>query len=168
MRIVGVTGGVDTHADTHVAAAIDDKGGLLGVESFGADQAGFEELLGWLIGFGEVEQIGVEGTGSWGVGLARFLRDEEIVVVEVDRPNRQTRRKVGKSDPTDALAAARAALLGGGVGYPEKPERSRRTDTGVDGGSSVGTSTTHPVSQPVTSSGVHSSRADPREIQGPL
>ncbi len=112
MRIVGVTGGVDTHADTHVAAAIDDNGGLLGVESFGADQAGFEELLGWLIGFGEVEQIGVEGTGSWGVGLARFLRDEEIVVVEVDRPNRQTRRKVGKSDPTDALAAARAALSG--------------------------------------------------------
>jgi transposase len=59
-----------------------------------------------------VEQIGVEGTGSWGVGLARFLGDQEMVVVEVDRPNRQKRRKVGKSDPTDALAAARAALSG--------------------------------------------------------
>ncbi len=112
MRIVGVTGGVDTHADTHVAAAIDRNGGLLGVESFPADAGGYESLLGWLVGFGEVEQVGVEGTGSWGVGLARFLHDQEILVVEVDRPNRQTRRKQGKSDPTDAVAAARAALSG--------------------------------------------------------
>jgi len=112
MSIVGVTGGVDTHADTHVAAAIDHNGGLLGVESFPADPAGYEELLGWLVGFGSVEQVGVEGTGSWGVGLTRFLHSEDVVVVEVDRPNRQKRRKVGKSDPTDALAAARAALSG--------------------------------------------------------
>ncbi len=117
MRIVGVAGGVDTHADVHVAAAIDDNGGLLGVESFPADQTGYEELLGWLVGFGEVEQVGVEGTGSWGVGLTRFLNDQDItnhkvVVVEVDRPNRQQRRKVGKSDPTDAVSAARAALSG--------------------------------------------------------
>jgi transposase len=112
MRIVGVTGGVDTHADTHVAAAVDHNGGLLGIESFPADQAGYETLLGWLVGFGEVEQVGVEGTGSWGVGLTRFLTGQDIIVVEVDRPNRQKRRKVGKSDPTDALAAARAALSG--------------------------------------------------------
>ena len=112
MGIVGVTGGVDTHADTHVAAAIDRNGGLLGVESFPADAGGYESLLGWLVGFGEVEQVGVEGTGSWGVGLARFLGDQEILVVEVDRPNRQKRRKQGKSDPTDAVAAARAALSG--------------------------------------------------------
>jgi len=112
MRIVGVTGGVDTHADVHVAAAIDHNGGLLGVESFPADRAGYEELLGWLVGFGPVTRVGVEGTGSWGVGLSRFLADQEIVVVEVDRPNRQKRRKVGKSDPTDAVAAARAALSG--------------------------------------------------------
>ena len=112
MRIVGVTGGVDTHADTHVAAAVDRNGGLLGIESFPADRAGYEELLGWLVGFGEVEQVGVEGTGSWGVGLTRFLMGQDIIVVEVDRPNRQKRRKVGKSDPTDALAAARAALSG--------------------------------------------------------
>jgi len=112
MGIVGITGGVDTHADNHVAAVIDHNGGLLGVESFPADRAGYEELLGWLVGFGEVEQVGVEGTGSWGVGLARFLGDQEVVVVEVDRPNRQQRRKVGKSDPTDAVSAARAALSG--------------------------------------------------------
>jgi transposase len=112
MSIVGVTGGVDTHADTHVAAAIDHNGGLLGIESFPADQAGYESLLGWLVGFGPLEQVGVEGTGSWGVGLTRFLGEHDMVVVEVDRPNRQKRRKHGKSDPTDALAAARAALSG--------------------------------------------------------
>jgi len=112
MSIVGVTGGVDTHADTHVAAAIDHNGGLLGIESFPVDPAGYESLLGWLVGFGPLEQVGVEGTGSWGVGLTRFLHSQDVMVVEVDRPNRQKRRKVGKSDPTDALAAARAALSG--------------------------------------------------------
>ena len=112
MSIVGVTGGVDTHADTHVAAAIDHNGGLLGVESFGADGAGYESLAGWLAGFGAVTRVGVEGTGSYGVGLARFLTTAGINVVEVDRPNRQVRRKQGKSDPTDAVAAARAALSG--------------------------------------------------------
>ena len=112
MRIVGITGGVDTHADTHVAAAVDRNGGLLGVESFPADAAGFEDLLGWLVGFGELIGVGVEGTGSWGVGLSRFLNDQGVTVVEVDRPNRQTRRREGKSDPTDAVSAARAALSG--------------------------------------------------------
>jgi len=112
MRIVGITGGVDTHADNHVAAAVDDNGGLLGVESFPADEVGYEDLLAWLASFGELVRVGVEGTGSWGVGLTRFLTDHEIVVVEVDRPNRQTRRKQGKSDPTDAISAARAALSG--------------------------------------------------------
>jgi transposase len=59
---------------------------------------------------GEIQLVGVEGTGSWGVGLSRLLHDHEIVVVEVDRPNRQNRRRVGKSDTIDAIAAARAAL----------------------------------------------------------
>jgi transposase len=112
MRIVEVTGGVDTHADNHMAAAVDHNGGLLGIESFPASETGYEDLLAWLVGFGPVSQVGVEGTGSWGVGLTRFLTDQEIVVVEVDRPNRQTRRRVGKSDPTDAVSAARAALSG--------------------------------------------------------
>ncbi len=113
MSIVrSVVGGVDTHADTHVAAAVDHNGGLLGIESFPVDLAGFEDLVGWLAGFGPVERIGVEGTGSWGVGLSRFLHHAGVETVEVDRPNRQKRRKVGKSDPTDAVAAARAALSG--------------------------------------------------------
>ncbi len=114
-----VVGGVDTHADAHVAAALDSNGGVLGVESFPADEAGFGDLLGWLVGFGPVSLVGVEGTGSWGVGLARFLTAADVAVVEVDRPNRQTRRKVGKSDPTDAVAAARAALSGAAAGIPK-------------------------------------------------
>ena len=107
-----IVGGVDTHADQHVAAAVDANGGVLGIESFPADESGFEALVVWLTSHGEIDLVGVEGTGSWGVGLSRFLHDYEISVVEVDRPNRQGRWKVGKSDPTDALSAARAALSG--------------------------------------------------------
>jgi transposase len=117
--MVRVTGGVDTHADSHVAAAIDSNGGLLGVEAFPADAAGYEGLLGWLAAFGAVARVGVEGTGSWGVGLSRFLDAAGVETVEVDRPNRQTRRKQGKSDPTDAVAAARAALSGAAAVTPK-------------------------------------------------
>jgi transposase len=108
----GVTGGVDTHLDVHVAAALDPLGALLGSEHFATTAAGYKELLGWLESFGEVTKIGVEGTGSYGAGLARFLRRRGIQVVEVDRPNRQARRRSGKSDPLDATEAARAALSG--------------------------------------------------------
>jgi len=114
-----IVGGVDTHADTHVAAAVDANGGILGVESFPADESGFEALLGWLASYGEIQVVGVEGTGSWGVGLARFLHGQEILVVEVDRQNRQNRRRVGKSDSTDAVAAARAALSGSASVVPK-------------------------------------------------
>src|SRR3954452_21190340 len=107
-----ITGGVDTHLDVHVAAALDDIGGLLGVESFEASAAGNDKLLGWLCSFGTVARVGVEGTGSYGAGLARFLRAADVDVVEVDRPNRQARRRTGKSDPADAVEAARAALCG--------------------------------------------------------
>jgi transposase len=107
-----ITGGVDTHLDVHVAAAVDEIGGLLGVESFEASPAGNDKLLGWLGSFGPVALVGVEGTGSYGAGLARFLRAGGIDVVEVDRPNRQARRRTGKSDVADAVEAARAALSG--------------------------------------------------------
>ena len=114
-----VIGGVDTHADAHVAAAVDRNGGVLGIEAFPADTAGYQDLLRWLTSFGSVCRVGVEGTGSYGVGLARFLDAQAVEVVEVDRPNRQTRRKVGKSDPTDAVAAARAALSGTATVVPK-------------------------------------------------
>jgi transposase len=112
LMVSGVVGGVDTHADVHVAAALDQNGGLLGIESFSVNEAGYESLAGWLDGFGPVIRVGVEGTGSYGVGLARHLHANGVEVVEVDRPNRQKRRKRGKSDPIDAEAAARAALCG--------------------------------------------------------
>ena len=107
-----VTGGIDTHGEVHVAAALDEVGGLLGTESFGADPGGYAELLTWLASFGEVAKVGVEGTGSYGAGVARFLTRAGIHVVEVDRQNRQARRQAGKSDPLDAVEAARAALSG--------------------------------------------------------
>ena len=110
--VSGVVGGVDTHADVHVAAALDTNGGLLGIESFPADAAGYRSLADWLAGFGPVVKVGVEGTGSYGVGLTRHLHNEGVAVVEVDRPNRQHRRRVGKSDTTDAVSAGRAAMSG--------------------------------------------------------
>lgn len=87
--------------------------------AFPADEGGFGAVLGWLVSHGEVGSVGVEGTGSWGVGLSRFLHDREIMVVEVDRPNRQNRRRVGKSDPTDAISAPRAALSGSSSVIPK-------------------------------------------------
>ncbi|MEA2704367.1 MAG: transposase, partial [Actinomycetota bacterium] len=107
-----ITGGVDTHLDVHVAAALDAIGGLLGVESFPADGPGYRRLLAWLQSFGTVTLVGVEGTGSYGAGLTRHLHDKGVRVVEVDRPNRQERRRTGKSDPLDAIEAARAAQSG--------------------------------------------------------
>jgi transposase len=114
-----ITGGVDTHADTHVAAALDPVGGLLGVEEFPATAAGYARLLGWLGGFGTVCLIGIEGTGSYGAGLARHITAAGIRVVEVDRPDRQDRRRQGKSDPLDAVSAARAAQSGRARGAPK-------------------------------------------------
>jgi transposase len=107
-----VTGGVDTHLDVNVAAALDLVGGLLGVAEFPATLAGHRRMVAWLAGFGPVARVGVEGTGSYGAGLARHLRAAGIQVTEVDRPNRQARRRAGKSDPLDAIEAARAALPG--------------------------------------------------------
>ncbi len=115
-RVLEVTGGVDTHLEVHVAAALDPIAGLLGVAEFDTTQAGFEALLAWLTGFGPISKVGVEGTGSYGAGLARFLLDHDIEVIEVDRPNRQERSRKGKSDQVDAVEAARAALSGRATG----------------------------------------------------
>ena len=114
-----ITGGVDTHADTHVAVAPDPLGGLLGVREFPATAAGYAGLLSWLGGFGTVAMVGVEGAGSYGAGLARHLAAAGIRVVEVDRADRQDRRRKGKSDPLDAVSAARAAQSGRASGEPK-------------------------------------------------
>ena len=107
-----ITGGVDTHADVHVAAALDPIGGLLGVREFPATTAGYARLLDWLAGFGTVALAGIEGTGSYGAGLSRHVAGAGVRVVEVDRSDRQDRRRQGKSDPLDAVSAARAAQSG--------------------------------------------------------
>jgi transposase len=114
-----ITGGVDTHADVHVAAALDPLGGLLGVQEFPATPPGYARLLEWLGGFGTVGLVGIEGTGSYGAGLARHIAAAGIRVVEVDRSDRQDRRRRGKSDPLDAVSAARAAQSGRASGAPK-------------------------------------------------
>jgi transposase len=114
-----VIGGVDTHLDVHVAAALDPIGGLLGVESFATTPRGYKAMLEWMRGFGTLSQVGVEGTGAYGAGLGRFLRRAGVEVVEVDRPNRQARRSKGKSDVADAVEAARAVLSGRAAGAPK-------------------------------------------------
>ncbi len=107
-----VVGGVDTHGDVHVAAAINEVGGVLATSSFPTTPAGYRDLLAWLRAHGEVALVGVEGTGAYGAGLARFLATRDVRVVEVDRPNRQERRRQGKTDALDAVQAGRAALSG--------------------------------------------------------
>jgi transposase len=114
-----VTLGVDTHADTHVAAALDQLGRHLGTITVATTTRGFGELVEWASQFGIIDRVGIEGTGSWGAGLARWLRQEGFVVVEVDRPNRRIRRRHGKSDTVDALAAARAVQAGEALGAPK-------------------------------------------------
>src|SRR5450631_3213476 len=102
-----VTLGVDTHAEQHVAAALDERGRLLGTCTLPTTAAGFADLLRWASQYGELAKVGMEGTGSYGAGLARWLRKRSIAVIEVDRPDRRTRRRRGKSDSVDAEAAAR-------------------------------------------------------------
>jgi len=114
-----VTGGVDTHLDEHAAAVVDRNGGLVEVAQFPATPAGYQELHDWMAGFGAIRRVGVEGTGAYGAGVARYLRTHGVEVVEVDRPNRQARRLQGKSDPLDAVEAARAALSGRAHAVPK-------------------------------------------------
>lgn len=118
--VVEVSGGVDTHRDTHTAAALDGQGRLLGHRQFPATAAGYTALLAWLRTFGQLMLVGVEGTGSYGAELAFTLQQAGVAVVEVDRPDRAARRRNGKSDPLDAEAAARAAQSGRADGLPKQ------------------------------------------------
>ena len=114
-----VYGGVDTHKDFHVAAVIDDIGRILGTETFPANAAGYRRLERWLERHGQIAKVGVEGTGCYGLGLTRSLVGDDIEVIEVNRPNRQLRRRRGKSDTVDAEAAARAVLNGEATSVPK-------------------------------------------------
>jgi transposase len=118
--IIDVTGGVDTHQDTHTAAVIDSVGRVLGTRQFPATASGYAALLTWIRGFGRLLRVGVEGTGAYGAGLERLLREQDVEVIEVDRPDRKTRRFQGKSDPIDAIQAAKTALAGERTGVAKQ------------------------------------------------
>jgi transposase len=115
----GVVLGVDTHLDAHVAVALDGLGRRLGELTVPTTARGYERLLRWAEGFGFVGCAGIEGTSSYGAGLARYLKATGVSVVEVERPKRRHLRRKGKSDPIDAEAAARAVLSGEALGEPK-------------------------------------------------
>lgn len=100
-----ITGGVDTHLDVHEAAALDERGAQLGVESFAATAAGYRELLGWLEGFGTLELVGVEGTGSYGAGLTRHLLGHQVASADLDddSAHSQVRSSWNARSPDDLL-----------------------------------------------------------------
>jgi transposase len=111
--------GVDTHKYAHVAVALDQVGARLAETTISVDRAGYEQLERWAHQHGEKISFGIEGTGSYGAGLASFLRRGGHRVIEVNRPNRQTRHLHGKDDPLDAEAAARAVLAGTATAVPK-------------------------------------------------
>ncbi|WP_328983275.1 IS110 family transposase [Streptomyces mirabilis] len=111
--------GVDTHKDVHVGAVLDHLGGLLDTGEFPATAAGYGQLLDWTRQFGTVLRAGVECTGSYGAGLARYLATQRVPVVEVNQPDRSARRRRGKTDAVDAESAARAALSGTARALPK-------------------------------------------------
>ena len=117
---VDIYGGVDTHRDIHVAAVVNGVGRGVGSESFTTDKPGYGRMVAWFVAQGHLVGVGVEGCGSYGAGLARYLTAAGIDVVEVNRPNRQLRRlRGGKSDSVDAEAAARAAASGQATVVPK-------------------------------------------------
>lgn len=116
---VAIIVGVDTHNDIHVAVAIDTLGRRQGQLTVPATAAGYQQLHRWALNLGPNHGFGVEGTGSYGAGLARYLHRHGAHIIEVNRPDRATRHRLGKSDPIDAEAAARAVLAGTATGTPK-------------------------------------------------
>ncbi|MFI5972613.1 IS110 family transposase [Streptomyces sp. NPDC051452] len=114
-----ITGGVDTHGLTHHASVVDQVGRHLADREFPATIRGYRDLLEWMRSHGTLVAVGVEGTGAYGAELARVLTAAGVTVVDVDRPDRKTRRMKGKSDPIDAYAAATAVLSGRATGIPK-------------------------------------------------
>ena len=121
-RAAEVIIGVDTHKDQHVAVAIDGRGVRLGESQVPATTCGYEELERWSRSLGETRSFGIEGTSSYGAGIARFLTGLGYTVIEVNRPDRSVRYRKGKSDPTDAEMAARAVLAGVADATPKSGE----------------------------------------------
>src|SRR5437763_17080000 len=104
VAVVEVVAGVDTHLDLHHAAVISTAGELLGTRSFATTRAGYRAVLAWFRSYGEVIRVGVEQTGTYGVGLTRHLALAGIPVLEVTGPDRSERRAKGKDDTLDAIS----------------------------------------------------------------
>ena len=94
--VTGVVLGVDTHLDLHVAVALDQLGRRLGDLTVPTTKKGYESLLAWAESFGPIRCAGVEGTSSYGAGLARYLRAMVVPVMEIERPKRRHLRRKGK------------------------------------------------------------------------
>ena len=114
-----VTAGVDTHADVHVVAVVDQVGGVLGIETFDTTATGCRQLLEMAARARRDQPRRCRGHRVLRRRPVPALTRAGIRVVEVDRPNRQVRRREGKSDPVDAVVAARAALSGQALGHPK-------------------------------------------------
>ena len=117
----GVTAGVDTHKDLHVVAVVDDHDRVLGNQCFATTRHGYKQMLTWMRSFGQLRRVGVEATGTYGAGLLRYLQTAGVEVLEVTAPDKQDRRKRGKSDDLDAQNAAHA-----GSRYRTWRDRGRR------------------------------------------
>ena len=120
-----VYAGIDTHQNTNHVGIINEVGKKLGDEEFPTTSTGYQALLDFVLAFGTIIAIGIEGTASYGAGITAYLRSNNVMIKEVIRPNRQTRRG-GKSDPIDAYSAAKTVaadadglpvpkLLGGAI-----------------------------------------------------
>lgn len=114
-----VTGGVDTHKDTHTASVLDHLGRFMGTRTFPATLTGYAALRDWMTGFGTISAVGVEGTRSYGTGLTLYLATQAITVIEVNQPDRHTRRRKGKTDDQDSINAAQAVLSGRATAIPK-------------------------------------------------
>ena len=114
--------GVDTHQDKHVAVAIDRRGVRLGEFHTQATIRGYENLERWSLEMGEIQAFGIEGTGSYGAGVARFLGSRGFTVVEVNRPARAILYRKGENDPTVAESTARSVLAGVANATPKSEE----------------------------------------------
>ena len=110
--------GADTHRDMNVAAVLDGIGRVIETAEFPTTEIGNRALVDWAESFGPIGKAGIEGTGSFGSGLSRYATEHGIDCVEVNRTNRQHRRRHGKSDVADAIGAARAVLSGEAEGQP--------------------------------------------------
>jgi transposase len=114
-----LVGGADTHADTVHIAAITTLGREIDDREFPTTAAGYQAAVAFLTSHGPINQVGIEGTSSYGAGLARAVTKAGLQVIEVNRPNRADRRRQGKSDPLDAYHAARAVLSGRATSDPK-------------------------------------------------